>query len=222
MTYANLRSLSQLGLAKDHIYETILSTYNADGTPTAAPIGIIPGGSATFLLRVFKGTLTLKNLKRSQCGVVNFITDPEIFYRTAFKHTSGSSPLAARWFQHARKVKAPRLRCAEATIDFRVTKISDIDGLRSGVKCKADRIDLQRTLPLVYCRGKFAAIECIIHATRIRQYLCEHRLADAEKLIALVNHYKDLAERVSPGSQYVSVIRKICSQIDLWKASSPN
>lgn len=220
MPPASSRSLSQLGLAKDHIYETILSTYNADATPTAAPIGIIPKGSATFLLRVFKETLTLKNLQRSRCGVVNFKTDPETFYRTAFKHTSGLSPLGARWFQKARKVKAPRLRSTEATIDFRVTKISDIDDLRSEVICKPERIDFQRTLPSAYCRGKFAAIECIIHATRIQQYLTEHRLGDAEKLITLVNHYKDLAERVSPGSKYVSIIRQICSQIDLWRRSN--
>ena len=210
-------SLSQLGLAKDHVYETILSTYNADGRTTAAPMGIIPKSSRRFIIRIFKETLTFKNLQRLECGVVNLTTDPEVFYKTAFKGDSGLEPLQVKWFQKARTVKAPRLRSADANIEFNIKKIEDFDDLRSTVICEAERIDFQRTLPAAYCRGLFAAIECIIHATRIQQYLSEGGLKNAEKLIAMVHYYKDLAERVSPGSKYVSIIRHICSQIDRWR-----
>jgi len=212
-------SLSQLGLSKDHVYETILSTCNADGKSTAAPMGIIPKSSRRFIIRIFKRTLTFKNLQRSRCGVVNLTSDPEIFYKTAFKQTSGLRSLRVKWFEKARTVKAPRLRSADANIEFTVNKIEDFDDLRSRVTCEAERIDFQRTLPTGYCRGAFAAIECIIHATRIQQYLSEGRLGHAKNLIALVNHYKDLAERVSPSSKYVSIIRQICSQIDRWRRS---
>jgi len=213
-------SLSQLGLAKDHVYEIVLSTYNADGKSTAAPMGIIPKSSRRFIIRIFKGTLTFKNLQRLRCGVVNLTNDPEIFYKTAFKQTSGFRSLEAGEFEKARAVKAPRLRSADAKIEFKIEKIEDFDDLRSRVTCEVERIDLRRTLPAGYCRGAFAAIECIIHATRIQQYLSEGRLGHAEKLIALVNYYKDLAERVSPGSKYVSIIRQICSQIDRWRRSN--
>jgi len=213
-------SFSQLGLAKDHVYETILSTYDPDGKSTAAPMGMIPKSSRRFIIRIFKGTLTFKNMQRLRCGVVNLTSNPEIFYKTAFKQTSGFRPLRVKWFEKARAVKAPRLRSADAKIEFRINKIEDLDDLRSEVACEAERIDLRRTLPNGYCRGAFAAIECIIHATRIQQYLSESRLEPAEKLIALVNYYKDLADRVSPGSKYVSIIHKICSQIDRWRISN--
>ncbi len=213
-------SLGQLGLARDHIYETILSTYNADGTPTAAPMGIVPKRSGIFLVRIFKGTLTLNNLRRTRCGVVNFTTDPDVFYRTTFKRLSDPRSFRVRKFEKAITVKAPRLRVADANIEFRVKDIKDLDDLRCGVVCCAERIDSRRTLPSGYCRGKFAAIECIIHATRIRQYLCEDKVRDAKKLIALIYYYRDLAERVSPDSRYTSVIRRICSKIDTWRRSN--
>jgi len=210
-------SLTQCGLAKDHVYEIILSTYDPDGKSTAAPMGIIPKSSRRFIIRIFKGTLTFKNLQRLRCGVVNLTSNPEIFYKTAFKQTSDFRSLRVKWFEKARAVKAPRLRSADANIEFNIKKIEDFDDLRSIVTCEAQRIDSQRTLPAAYCRGLFAAIECIIHATRIQQYLSDGKLEDAEKLIALVHYYKDLAKRVAPGSKYVSVIRQICSRIDRWR-----
>lgn len=213
-------SLSQLGLTKDHVYETILSTYDADGKSTAAPMGIIPKSPRGFIIRIFRGTLTITNLQRLKCGVVNITSNPEIFYKMAFKQTSGLKSLQVRWFEKARTVEAPRLRSADASIEFRVNKIEDLDDLRSRVTCEAERIDFRRTLPTGYCRATFAAIECIIHATRIQQYLSEGRLEHAEKLIDLVNHYKDLAERVAPGSKYISIIRQICSQIDRWRKTN--
>ena len=210
-------TLSQLGLAKDHVYESILSTYDVNGKSTAAPMGIIPKSSRRFIIRIFKRTFTFKSLQRLRCGVANLTTDPEIFYKMAFKQTSGLRSLKHRCFEKARTVEAPRLISADANIEFRVNKIEDLDDLRSRVTCEAERIDIRRTLPKAYCRGAFAAIECIIHATRIQQYLSDGRLEDAEKLIALVNYYKDLAGRVSPGSSYVSIIRRICCQIDRWR-----
>jgi len=213
-------SLSQLGLAKDQVYEMILSTYSADGKSTAAPMGIIPKSSRRFIIRIFKRTQTFKNLQRLRCGVVNLTSDPEVFYKTAFKQTSGLRSLRVEWFEKARTVKAPRLRYADANIEFKVKKIEGFDELRSRVTCETGRIDFRRTLPAGYCRGAFAAIECIIHATRVQQYLSEGRLRHAKKLIALVNYYKDLAERVSPSSKYVSIIRQICNQIDRWRRTN--
>jgi len=212
-------SLNQLGLAKGHVYEMILSTYDMDGKSTAAPMGIIPKSSRRFNIRISKKTLTFKNLKRWRCGVANLTNDPEIFYRTAFKQTSGFRSLEAIWFEKARAVKAPRLRSADAKIEFKIDKIEGLNDLRSRMTCEVEHIDLRRTLPTGYCRGEFAAIECIIHATRIQQYLFDGRIEHAEKLIGLVNYYKDLAERVSPGSKYVSIIRLICRQIDRWRRS---
>jgi len=213
-------SLNQLGLAKDHVYEMILSTYDAGGKSTAAPMGVIPKSSRRFIIRIFKRTQTFKNLQRLRCGVANLTNDPEIFYKTTFKQASGSRSLPVRWFEKARAVKAPRLRSADANIEFKIEKIEDLDELRSRVTCKVEHIEFRRTLPAGYCRGVFAAIECIIHATRIQQYLSESRFEHAEKLIALVNYYKDLAVRVSPGSKYVSIIRRVCSQIDRWRRSN--
>ena len=212
-------SLNQLGLAKDHVYETILSTYDMDGKSRAAPMGIIPKSSRRFIICIFKRTQTFKNLKRWRCGVANLTNNPQIFYKTAFKQTSGFRSLEARFFEKARAVKAPRLRSAGAKIEFKIDKIEDLNDLRSRITCEVENIDLRRTLPTGYCRGAFAAIECIIHATRIQQYLSEGRIEHAEKLINLVNYYKDLAERVSPGSKYVSIIRRICRRIDRWRRS---
>ena len=58
-----MQDLESLGMEKGFLYETIITTNNADGTPNAAPIGVICKNKQEIVLHLFEGTHTLENIK---------------------------------------------------------------------------------------------------------------------------------------------------------------
>ncbi|MFQ5710670.1 MAG: DUF447 domain-containing protein [Candidatus Geothermarchaeales archaeon] len=211
--------LNRLGLLEGHIYETVVSTYRDDGEPHAAPMGIVLGEPGELIIRPFKTTLTCANLLRSRCGVANVTSDPEIFYRTAFKEANPGGRVPPEWFEAAEEVEAPRLKSADAHIAFVVTQVEEESGDRARVTCKIMGVEMERVFPRPYCRGVFATIECIIHATRIREYLSRGWVEDAEELLRLMSHYRSLCERVAPNSRYTSILSELDEYIKAWKQS---
>ena len=209
--------MSTLGMKKNRIYETIVSTYDRNRKPTAAPMGITLLNGTTFLIRPFKTTSTYANLSEAKCGVVNISSLPEIFYRTTFKHEEPQLRLPSRWFAPAKVVQAPRIKLAEARVEFTVRHLDDENELRARLTCKVKLIRARRSFPQAYCRSKQGLIECIIHATRIKHYLSQGRVAEAKKLINLVKHYRDVANRVSPGSKDAQMIEAVLSHVGRWR-----
>lgn len=211
-------SFSDLGLRKGQIYEAIISTYTPEGKPTASPMGIIASNSR-ICIRPFKETSLLKSLLHSKCGVANFTLNPHMFYVTAFKEKNPRGKLPENFFEPARSIKAPRIRHSSFYLEFEVDKIIDEDDRRPQVNCVIRNVETADEKPYPYCRGLFASIECIIHATRIRKYIHEKRFAEAKNLIRLVKYYKSLVERVSPDTVYSEIIDDILKDVDRWKSS---
>jgi len=72
-------SLYSVGMEKGLLYETILSTLNSDGTPNAAPIGVICKDDHEIVFYLHKGSKTFDNVRREKSFYVNIINDPMVF-----------------------------------------------------------------------------------------------------------------------------------------------
>lgn len=210
-------SLAELGFRSKRIYEVVVSTIGPDGTPNAAPMGVLVQPPRGLVIRPFKTSTTYRNLKENRCGVANVAADPEVFFKTTFKRAHGREGGPTMLFMRVRSVRAPALKHANAKIAFVVASVRDDDPNRADFMCTVREISAQRSFPNPYCRGDFATIECIIHATRVRELLARGQLDKAEKLIQLIKHYGMLVKRVSPNSKNIRIIGKLLAYIRMWR-----
>jgi len=202
------RPLSDLGFRRGRVYETIVTTAGFKDRPNAAPLGVTVSSSRGMILRPFAGTETLDNLRTARCGVVNVTSDPWRFYKTALKREPWVGPPPSSWFEPARKINAPRLKGSDSYVEFVVSNIST-KGLRRLVRCRAVHVEFAGRKNAPYCRSSYAAIESVIHATRVKEFLGKRNLHDAKRLIDLVGHYSELASKIAPESADVKIIRSI-------------
>ncbi|MEM2902456.1 MAG: DUF447 family protein [Candidatus Bathyarchaeia archaeon] len=206
---------SDLGLMEGRIYEAIVSTYMPDNTPTASPMGITVSGDQ-LRIRPFKTSTLLLGLQHSRCGVVNFTLDPYLFYITAFKEKNPNGRVPRGLFEPARSVKAPRIKSSSLYLEFKVVELI-AENERVQVCCQVTHGEAAANTPNPYCRGLFASIECIIHATRIREYIQEKRFDEVKKLLLLIKHYRGLIDRVSPSSVYSQIVDDVMRDVKRWR-----
>jgi uncharacterized protein len=62
----------------EQIFETVITTQAADGTPHIAPMGVRYAGDHVVLLP-FKPSTTLANVVATECAVLNVVTDTRVF-----------------------------------------------------------------------------------------------------------------------------------------------
>jgi len=208
--------LAKMGFVKNGIVETIISTFDKNRNPIAAPMGVSAEDEKHITLSIYKTTKTYKNLKEKKCGVANITSDPTLFHRTVFKDVNPGGKLPNDWFTHASNVDAPYLRNTDAFIEFRVTNLTG-SGEKAKVRCRVQKIVVARKdLLQVYHRAKSAVIESIIHATRIEIFLATDEKKKAKELIELVNHYTKIVNRVAPNSTYSQIMTDIQNRIKKW------
>ena len=208
--------LAKIGFAKNGIVETIVSTFDKNRNPTAAPIGVSMVDENHITLSIFKTTKTYKNLEEKKCGAANITSDPILFHRTVFKDVNSEGKLPKEWFTQASNVDAPYLRNADAFIEFRVTKLTG-SSEKVKVLCRVHKIlIIRKNLIQVYHRAKSAVIESIIHATRIEVFLASGKNKKAKELIELVNHYNKIVNKVAPNSTYSHIMTDIQHRIKKW------
>ncbi|NYB51191.1 MAG: DUF447 family protein [Methanobacteriaceae archaeon] len=75
-------NLYSLGMEKGLLYETIVTTRNRDGTPNAAPIGVLCKDKNEIVLYLFKGSKTYLNVRREKSFHVNILKDPLLFVQS--------------------------------------------------------------------------------------------------------------------------------------------
>jgi hypothetical protein len=218
-----MTELADLGFSKGIIVETVVSTYDVDGQPNAAPMGAIMTGLQLLVLKIYTSSLTYKNLQSKRCAVVNVTSDAEVFYRTAFKEgkLNGRQPL--EWFEKAETVDAPRFRAAEAYVEVAVGDIAPFDAERAEVFCDVKRIEASATLPKAYCRALFATVEAVIHATRVRTFIANadrQKREQALKLIETIRQCNDVVNRVAPHSCYSEIMKDLNKRVESWRAKS--
>ncbi|MEN6329667.1 MAG: DUF447 domain-containing protein [Methanobacteriaceae archaeon] len=74
-----MSNITSLGLKKGQLYETIVSSRNDDGTPNAAPMGLIVKSTDEVVFYFYPGSLTATNIKRDGFFTVNILEDPLTF-----------------------------------------------------------------------------------------------------------------------------------------------
>jgi hypothetical protein len=215
-------NLCNLGFRKEIIGETIVGTYDLDGLPTAAPMGIVIESNEKLIIRTFTSSSTYRNIQRTKCAVVNVTSNPELFYLTAFKEVNPGGKLSESLFQKAEIVDAPRLWAADATIEVSVAEISSISPASAELLCNVRFVKALKKLPKVYCRAQFATIESIIHATRIKHFLSgtKNEKKQAIKLLEQVNVCEQLVKRTAPNSCYSEIMADLTRMIIVWRKES--
>lgn len=217
-----MTNLYDLGFLKDTIGETLVSTYSADGQPTAAPMGIVMKSNEQVIIRPFISSLTYKNIQTKKCAVANVTSNPELFYLTAFKEANPDGKLPPDLFEKAETVDAPRLRAADATVEVSVDETGSFSTERAEFLCNVKLVKASKKLPKVYCRAQFATIEAIIHATRIKSFLRgdKQEQKQAIRLLELVELCQDIVNRTAPKSRYSEIMADLTRRINVWREES--
>ena len=213
-----MSKLSDLGFLKDVIVETIVSTYNADGKPNAAPMGVTMMDEQHLAINLFNSSKTCANIKSNRCAVVNLTGNIEVFYRTAFKEANSNGMLSEEWFEKAKAVNAPKLRLAEATIDVSVTDLVALAAEKTKAVFIVESVQATQNYPQVYCRAFGATVEAIIHATRVKALLNEEKERErVSELLKKIAYCNDVVGRMAPNSSYYLVMADLMKRVNSWE-----
>ena len=213
--------LADLGFSKGIITETIVSTYNVEGQPNAAPMGGIMKNAQRIAIRPYTSTLTYKNLQLKRCAVINVTANPELYYRTTFKEANLKGRIPQEWFEKAETVDAPKLRMADAHIEVSVADISAFYAERATAICQIKLIKAPKMLPKVYCRASSATIEAVIHATHVKVLVNDrNEQKHVRRILEMIKNCNDVVNRVAPNSRYSEIMADLNKRIDSWRAKS--
>jgi uncharacterized protein len=212
-----MMTLADLGFRQNNIYETIVCTFNPNGTPNAAPMGATLQNPQQINLTVYNSASTLKNLQNTSSATINLTGDIDVFYQTALK----DEPLPTSWFEKSEAVNAPKLKTADASISLQINNFVSVDSLRTKVTGEVKQIDASKALPQAYCRAAPAVIEAIIHATRIKVLSgVKEEQAHVDKLVCLIQNCNDVVNRSAPNSHYAELMRDLQQKTDSWRSKT--
>lgn len=212
-----MAKLTDLGFSKDVIAETVVSTYNADGSPNAAPMGVTLIDEQHVAINIYNSSTTLANIRARRCAVVNLTGDIESYYRTAFKEANPNGKLTPEWFTRAEVVEAPRMRSAEASLEVSVDELVAVDKERTRALFTVKLAQATPLYPRVYCRAFGATLEAIVHATRVKALANdEAERKRVEELLKKIQSCSDVVDRVAPNSSYSAVMADLTKRTAAW------
>jgi uncharacterized protein len=213
-----MAKLTDLGFSKGVIFETILSTFNPNGTPNVAPMGVIMIDPKTIGLTLFNSSLTSRNLGAKRCAVINLTSDIDVFYKAVFKEANPDGKLPQEWFEKAEAVNAPKLRLAEATIDVTLVNMEPVGAEKTKFSCNIERINVMKICPHAYCRAMPLTLEAIIHATRVKAFVNdEMQKKNVSNLLKIIENCNYVVNHTAPNSTYSVVMADLMKRIDSWR-----
>jgi hypothetical protein len=194
-----------MGFVPGTVVETILSTIASDGKPNVAPMGVwvLPGSN--LVIRPYAETRTAKNLLEVPEAVINITDDSRIFYNTAFKRRETETE--SFFFDPSKSVRPPRLRGMLGYIEVDIEEPLKPQEAETPLEyeCRIKEVEAPARMPQVHSRARLAAIECVIHATRI-VVLSDSDPDHTETLFKLIKHYHGLVHRIAPDSVHSGVV----------------
>ncbi len=212
-----MAKLSDLGFLKGIIAEAIVSTYNKDKTPNAAPMGIIMEDEKHLTIDFFNSTATCSNIVANRCAVINLTSDIAFFYKTAFKEANPDGKLPKDWFEKSQIVNAPKMCSADATIDISIDNLWPIDSQKTKATFKIDLINAKPQYPQVQCRAMSLTLEAIIHATRVKALGNDQAERKNVHLLEMIDDCNKVVNRVAPNSPYSLVMADLIRRVDVWR-----
>lgn len=190
------------------IYEVLASTISRDSEPNIAPMGaVFDEGLRSFTLKPYLGTKTFKNLKDVGVGVLNLTRDPEAFVLGCLPRLK--TKLLER-LEPSRRVRAPRLRGAEAYIEFEVSSVA-VEGGRAVITCKPLEIYLGEVRVEPLTRAVCALVEAAVSASRVKVFL--GREAKLMELLREMERAGRVVERVAPEGRFRELMEALSSEV---------
>jgi hypothetical protein len=169
-------NITDMGFLPGRILEAIVTTYNEDGSPNAAPIGIYPLSDAEIQMDIHTPTDTRSNLLRTGACVVNVVFDPFLFIKCAILGSGKKekeNEISADETTPAENVDAPVLKDANAYLELEMqaheekTKKDEHGEMEfSRVVCRVVNFNVNKEYPIAVNRGLFAAIEVAVARSR--------------------------------------------------------
>lgn len=192
---------SDLGIVEGAIAECLVTTYNEDGSPNAAAIGITSKWENAVVMRLHTENDTYHNLMRNGGCAINIVHDPLLFLRAALAGSGkgGAEPeVRDDEVSECRRVKAPFIRSASAYIEARLHGHEEyVKEDRHGrsevsrVECEVLGIKVNKRFPMAVNRGLNAAIELAIHLSRGEKEGLEEHLKIIERVLPK-NEYDEI------------------------------
>lgn len=184
-------NLYALNMEKGRHYEGIVTTRNEDGTPNAAPMGIICKGPDQVVLRLHEGSNTLANVKRDKRFYVNLSRDPLLF---TYSLIGGPSDLEFAEETHGFSLKnADASFFGEVRHEKEIVKENDAMGENITVMFHSQVRDIKQekkeSEPL--SRAICGVIEALVNLSRINRVSPEKKKEYSERLKEIsrvVNH----------------------------------
>ena len=197
------------------LYEAIVTTYKINPSNekikyNAAPMGVIFQDKEHLIIRPYLNTNTLKNIQYFKCAGINFTNNIFLFYKSAIK----KSDLTINDFIESKERKTPLLKDSKIRFEVVSEKINvNKNENRATVHFKIGAFeDVDSTIDL-YSRGYFAALESIIHFTRVN-ILMEQDPEKGKKLIQKILDYNVFIKRVYPNSDLEKITNEIVFKIN--------
>jgi hypothetical protein len=169
-------NISGLGFIPGRIVESIVTTYNSDGSPNAAPIGIYPISDVEIYMDIHTTADTYKNIMRTGACAVNVVFDPLLFLKCAIIGSGkgeAENEITGDEVLPAETIDAPILRDANAVLELTIKSSEektkhDMHGETefSHVVCSVKNTTVNKKYPVAINRGLFAAIEVAVAKTR--------------------------------------------------------
>lgn len=211
----NSEQLEMMGFVEGDVVESIITTISVDQEFNAAPMGVWIHPDHQLIIRPYEGTQTASNIQEVGEAVINITHDPQVFLLTAFKEELSSSTQFA--FEPATKVKAPRLAGMSGYLEVTVEpKLVEEETPRyRELVCTLQHIEISSPFPVVLSRARCAAIECVIHATRVRAF---HTIDEAttQRLLHRIEDLRILVNRIAAKSPAAEVIQQVIEMLPQW------
>jgi hypothetical protein len=180
---------ANLSLPDGMLLEGIVTTLGDGGFPHIAPMGpIVDTDFNRLLLRPFRTSVTLANLKRSGQGVLHVTDDVELLARAAVGRIEQMPRLV-----RADAIEGVILADACRWYAFRVESLDDRDERTTIVARVVDRGRFRDFFG--FNRAKHAVVEAAILATRIGLLEAEHLRNELARLVVLVEKTGGRQER---------------------------
>ncbi len=207
--------LTQMGFIEGDVVEVLLTTISEEGVPNAAPMGVWVTPGLSLSIRPYEETQTAHNIENNGDAVINLSQDPQLFLALAFKDELSHAEQVT--YGAAKTVKAPRISGVSGFVEITVKPKhgAEFAARFKEFVCNVQLVEFTSAFPLVHSRTRSAAIECVIHATKIRAL---HRSdPDTAKLLAhQIDKLNDLVERIAPQSPSAVVIHHVESLLPKW------
>jgi hypothetical protein len=207
--------LADLGFRKGVVSETIVSTYDKDGLPNAAPMGAALQDEQHLEINLYNSSTTLANIKTTRYAIVNLTDKIDVYYKTAFKEANPDGKLPKEWFAKAPLINAPKLLFADAIVE-----VSLVDLTMQGVeKMRAvfgvESVQAKKGFPQVYYRAFGLTLEAIVHATRVKILAGDPKEREhVENLLRKIRDCNGLIGRIAPSSSYSMVMADMIKRMD--------